>query len=52
LGKDVVDDLKLEMEKHHVDEKAGNAIDGAGEAASGLAGKLRGKAAGRNRRKK
>jgi hypothetical protein len=52
LGKDVVDDLKAEMEKHHVDEKAGNAIGGAGDAASGLAGKLRGKAIGKGRRRK
>jgi hypothetical protein len=44
LGKDVMDDLKAEMEKHHVEEKASNAIDGAGDAASGLAGKLRAKA--------
>lgn len=51
LGKDVVDDLKLEMEKHGVEEKAGNAIEGAGGAASGLAGKLRGKA-GKGRRRK
>jgi hypothetical protein len=47
LGKDVVDDLKLEMEKHGVEEKAGNAIDGAG----GLASKLSGKA-GKGRRRK
>ena len=51
LGKDVVDDLKSEMEKHHVEEKAGNAIDGVGNAAGGLAGKLRAKA-GKGRRKK
>lgn len=43
LGKDVMDDLKAEMEKHHVEEKAGRAIDGAGDAASGLAGKLKGR---------
>jgi hypothetical protein len=52
LGKDVVDDLKMEMEKHHVDEKASNAIDGAGDAAGGLAGKLRAKATGNGRRRK
>jgi len=28
------------MEKHNVEEKAGKAIDGAGEAANGLAGKF------------
>lgn len=44
LGKDVVDDLKAEMEKHNVEEKAGRAIDGAGSAANDLAGKLKGKA--------
>lgn len=40
LGKDVVEDLKAEMEKHDVEGKAGKAIDGAGEAANGLAGKF------------
>lgn len=44
LGKDIVDDLKAEMEKHHVEEKAGRAIDGAGDAASGFAGKLKARA--------
>ncbi|KAF1846599.1 uncharacterized protein K460DRAFT_335740 [Cucurbitaria berberidis CBS 394.84] len=43
LGKDVVEDLKAEMDKHHVEEKAGKAIDGAGDAANGLAGKLKGR---------
>lgn len=43
LGKDVVDDLKAEMEKHHVEERAGRAIDQAGDAANGLAGKLKGR---------
>ncbi|KAF1919724.1 hypothetical protein BDU57DRAFT_443550 [Ampelomyces quisqualis] len=52
LGKDVINDLKAEMEKHQVDEKAGNTIDGAGKAARGLAGKLKGNAGGRDRRKK
>jgi hypothetical protein len=40
LGKDVVADLKAEMEKHNVESKAGKAIDGAGDAASGLVGKF------------
>jgi len=44
LGKDVVDDLKAEMEKHNVEEKAGRAIDGAGNAAHSLAGKVKAKA--------
>jgi sterol desaturase/sphingolipid hydroxylase (fatty acid hydroxylase superfamily) len=44
LGKDVVDDLKAEMDKHDVEDKAGRAIDGAGDAASGLASKLSAKA--------
>ena len=44
LGKDVMDDLKSEMEKHDVQERTGKAIDGAGDAASGLAGKFRAKA--------
>lgn len=51
LGKDVVDDLRAECEKHHVEEKAGKAIDGAGNAAGGLAEKFRGKA-GKGRRRK
>ncbi|KAH8728784.1 hypothetical protein GQ44DRAFT_824061 [Phaeosphaeriaceae sp. PMI808] len=51
LGKDVIDDLKAEMEKHQVDEKAGNAIDGASQTADGLAGELRAKA-GKGRRRK
>ncbi|KAL6710061.1 hypothetical protein ACN47E_009852 [Coniothyrium glycines] len=40
LGKDVVDDLKAEMQKHHVEDKAGRAIDGASDAANGLANRL------------
>lgn len=40
LGKDVVDDLKAEMEKHNLEDRAGRAIDGAGNAANGLTGKL------------
>ncbi|KAH7068854.1 hypothetical protein BKA63DRAFT_569725 [Paraphoma chrysanthemicola] len=51
LGKDVMEDLKAEMEKHHVEEKASNAIDGVGDAASGLAGKLKAKV-GKGRRRK
>ncbi len=43
LGKDVMDDVKAEMEKHHVEEKAAGAIDGVGEAASGLAEKVKGR---------
>jgi hypothetical protein len=43
LGKDVMEDLKAEMEKHDVEQKAGRAIDGAGEAAGGLADKFRSK---------
>jgi hypothetical protein len=44
LGKDVMEDLKAEMEKHDVEEKTGRAIDGAGDAASGLADKIKSKA--------
>lgn len=40
LGKDVIEDLKAEMEKHDVESKAGKAIDGAGDAANALAGKF------------
>lgn len=43
LGKDVMDDFKAEVEKHHMEEKAEKAIDGAGDAANGLAGKLKGR---------
>lgn len=41
LGADVMDDLKAEMEKHDVQERTGRAIDGAGDAANGFAGKLK-----------
>lgn len=44
LGKDVVDDLKAEMEKHNVEEKADRAIGGASDAANGLAEKFSAKA--------
>lgn len=44
LGADVMDDLQQEMEKHNVQERTGKAIDGAGDTANGLAGKLRDKA--------
>jgi hypothetical protein len=40
VGADVMDDLQQEMEKHHMQERAGSAIDDAGDAASGIAGKL------------
>ena len=40
LGKDVVEDLKAEMEKHDVEGKAGKAINSAGDTANGLAGKF------------
>jgi hypothetical protein len=48
IGKDVVDDLKAEMQKHSVED---GAIDGAGNAASGLAERFRGKA-GKGRKRK
>lgn len=51
LGKDVVDDLKAEAEKHRLEERAGEAIDGAGSAVGNLAEKVRGKA-GKGRRRK
>jgi hypothetical protein len=41
LGKDVMDDLKAEMEKHDVQDRAGKAIDGAGDAAGGIAAKFK-----------
>ena len=44
LGADVMDDLQDEIEKHHVQERTGKAIDDAGITADGLAGKLKGKA--------
>ncbi|KAH7561689.1 hypothetical protein J3E72DRAFT_236291 [Bipolaris maydis] len=40
LGKDVVEDLKAEMEKHNVEAKAGKAVDEAGNAANGLASRF------------
>ncbi|KAF2020053.1 hypothetical protein BU24DRAFT_387284 [Aaosphaeria arxii CBS 175.79] len=41
LGGDVVDDLRAEMDKHDVKERTANAIDDAGEKASGVAGRIR-----------
>lgn len=43
LGADVMDDLRDEMDKHHVQERTGKAIDDAGGAANGLAGRIKGK---------
>ncbi|ORY09693.1 hypothetical protein BCR34DRAFT_602690 [Clohesyomyces aquaticus] len=43
LGADVMDDVREEMDKHDVQEKAGRAIDGAGDAASGFGAKMRNK---------
>jgi hypothetical protein len=49
LGADVVDDLKAEMQKHDVQERTGNAIDGAGDVANGVASKMKRRARkGRN----
>ena len=51
LGKDVVEDLKTEMEKHNVEEKTGRAINGAAEAAGGFSDKFKSKVKkGRGRR--
>ncbi|KAF1955698.1 hypothetical protein CC80DRAFT_473482 [Byssothecium circinans] len=44
LGADVMDDLQEEMEKHHVQERTGRAIDDAGDAANGMTGKLKARA--------
>jgi hypothetical protein len=44
LGADVVDDLKAEMEKHDVQERSARAIDDAGDAANGVAAKIKGRA--------
>ncbi|KAF2682049.1 hypothetical protein K458DRAFT_307894 [Lentithecium fluviatile CBS 122367] len=44
VGADVMEDLQEEMEKHHVQERAGSAIDDAGDAANGIAGKLKSRA--------
>jgi hypothetical protein len=41
LGGDVVHDLKAEMEKHHVEERSGKAVEQAGDAASGMGEKLK-----------
>ncbi|KAF2708804.1 hypothetical protein K504DRAFT_407960 [Pleomassaria siparia CBS 279.74] len=41
LGADLVDDLREEMERHDVQERTGRAIDGAGDAAGGLAAKFK-----------
>ncbi|KAF2873733.1 hypothetical protein BDV95DRAFT_489073 [Massariosphaeria phaeospora] len=45
LGGDVMDDLHKEMDKHNVDDRSAKTIDAAGEAATGLVGKLKGKSA-------
>ncbi|KAF1927861.1 sterol desaturase family [Didymella exigua CBS 183.55] len=51
LGKDVMEDLKAEMEKHDAEEKTGRVIDGAGDAVSGLAARIKSKARkGRSRK--
>jgi hypothetical protein len=39
------------MQKHHVEDRASGAIDGAGNAASGLAKRFRGKAGNGRKRK-
>lgn len=44
LGADVVDDLREEMEKHDVQERAGKAMDAAGDKANGVAGNLKNRA--------
>ncbi|PVI03161.1 hypothetical protein DM02DRAFT_612404 [Periconia macrospinosa] len=44
IGADVMNDLQQEMEKHNVQERTGKAIDDAGDAANGLAGKLKDRA--------
>ncbi|KAL5114827.1 hypothetical protein ACEQ8H_007320 [Pleosporales sp. CAS-2024a] len=51
-NKDLLDHLKPEIHTHHVEDKAGNAMDGAREAASGLAGKWREKAGRKGRSSK
>jgi hypothetical protein len=50
VGADVMDDVQEEMQKHHVQERAGSAIDDAGDAANGFAGKLKSKAKGRGKK--
>jgi hypothetical protein len=37
LGRDVMDDLKAEMEKHDVQDRTGRAIGDAGDTANGVA---------------
>jgi hypothetical protein len=48
LGRDVMDDLKAEMDKHDVQERSGQALEDAGNkangAANGLASKMKGRA--------
>lgn len=51
LGADVVDDLRAEMDKHDVQDRAAHAIDEAGDKASGLAGRFKSRAR-KNRGKK
>jgi hypothetical protein len=44
LGADVMYDVREEMDKHDVQDRAGRAIDGAGDAASGFGEKLKNRA--------
>ena len=44
LGADVMDNVMEEMDKHNVQERAGKAIDDAGDAANGVGAKLKGRA--------
>lgn len=37
LGRDVMDDLRAEMEKHDVQERSGQALEDAGNKANGAA---------------
>ncbi|KAF2188335.1 hypothetical protein K469DRAFT_567121 [Zopfia rhizophila CBS 207.26] len=44
LGADVMGDVREEMDKHDVQERAGRAIDGVGDAANGFGNKLNSRA--------
>ena len=41
LGSDIMDDLRGEMDKHHVQQRAGKVGNQAGEAMNGAGGKLK-----------
>jgi len=50
VGADVVDDVKNEMEKHDMQEKAGDAMDMAGSKLNSMGAKMKDKTRGKGKR--